>query len=151
MSEQARIDWEQVRWAVGFLAAFEVHDFEAGVWSQSKVEDGALTLPFWTPSPVVERFLAGLNERGLIVNFDWPRWWHGRGLARDPARIGHAGARTCLKLLTLHVRADRFTEGHLAAMFESGQIVAILRRLKVLLDAQAGRNAEVVDGEPVIK
>jgi len=34
------------------------------------------------------------------------------------------------ELLTAHVRGDRFVEGHLASVFESGHITAILRRLK---------------------
>jgi hypothetical protein len=35
-------------------------------------------------------------------------------------------------LLTTHSRKDRFCEGHLAAMFENGHIVALLRRLREL-------------------
>ena len=34
------------------------------------------------------------------------------------------------ELVTAHVRADRFVEGHLVSVFESGHITAILRRLK---------------------
>lgn len=41
----------------------------------------------------------------------------------------------------MHVRADRFVEGHLAAMFASGQIVAILRRLQALA-TRAGINQQ---------
>jgi hypothetical protein len=37
---------------------------------------------------------------------------------------------TLRKLLTTHVRADRFVEGHLAGVLESGHMLAILRRLK---------------------
>ena len=35
-------------------------------------------------------------------------------------------------------RADRFTEGHLAEMIDSGHIRSILERLKTLRDAAAG-------------
>ena len=43
-----------------------------------------------------------------------------------------ADSEPILKLLTTHVRKERFCEGHLAAMFEDGHIVALLRRLKVI-------------------
>ena len=39
---------------------------------------------------------------------------------------------TLRRLLTTHVRADRFTEGHLAAELENGHICAILEQLEEL-------------------
>jgi hypothetical protein len=43
------------------------------------------------------------------------------------------------KLLTLHVRADRFSEGHLAHLFETGQMVMILKRSAEIYQSK-GRN-----------
>lgn len=43
--------------------------------------------------------------------------------------VQKANLQTLRKLLTVHVCADRFTEGHLAAMFESGHIAMILKRM----------------------
>jgi hypothetical protein len=34
--------------------------------------------------------------------------------------------------LTTHARAERFSEGHLIEMFQTGHVTAILRRLRVL-------------------
>ena len=45
--------------------------------------------------------------------------------------LASADLLTLRKLLTTHIRADRFTEGHL----ESGHITAILRQLKQIRDA----------------
>jgi hypothetical protein len=36
-----------------------------------------------------------------------------------------------------HVRADRFVEGHLASVLESGHITAILRRLRGIREQMA--------------
>jgi len=35
-------------------------------------------------------------------------------------------------LLTIHVRKERFCEGHLACVCESGHIVSVLKKLKQL-------------------
>jgi len=45
------------------------------------------------------------------------------------------------KLLTTHVRKERFCEGHLLAMFESGHIVNVLRRLKGLRSTMGEQRA----------
>jgi len=49
-----------------------------------------------------------------------------------PEMIESADTTAIRKLLTTHVRKDQFCEGHLAAMFENGHIVALLRRLKAI-------------------
>jgi len=37
-------------------------------------------------------------------------------------------------LLAAHLRADRFTEGHLLQAFQRGHIVTILKRVESLID-----------------
>ena len=62
---------------------------------------------------------------------DWVQW---QDVAVEyvglQEKIDSADVLTLKKLFTTHVRKDRFCEGHLAAMFENGHIVALLRRLK---------------------
>ena len=48
----------------------------------------------------------------------------------EPARLDHAGLEDLCRLLTTHVRSDRFNERHLVAMYENGHVTAILRRLQ---------------------
>lgn len=97
------------------------------MWAPPReVEPTVVTMPAWSPSPTVNRSLDGLYERELIVVFDCPRRWYGLGLMRSSERIKRASGCTCLKLLTVHMRIERFNAGHLAAMFECGQITAIL-------------------------
>ena len=61
-----------------------------------------------------------------MVVFDWSRW---RAEVSDPTAVGGADLLARRKLLTFHVRADRFSEGHRISVFERGYIIAILRRL----------------------
>jgi hypothetical protein len=74
-------------------------------------------------------FIKALSTNGFIQPFDWMNWWEGEQLVNNPALLKKASQQTLRKLLTAHVRADRFSEGHLAAMFEAGHIVMILKRL----------------------
>ena len=55
------------------------------------------------------------------------------GYFENPTRLETADPETIRKLLTLHVRKDRFCEGHFLEMLEVDNIQAILRRLATLL------------------
>ncbi len=54
-------------------------------------------------------------------------------LIDDPDAVRSADLLTCRKLLTTHVRAYRFSEGHLAEVIKSGHIAAVLRRVAELI------------------
>ena len=70
-------------------------------------------------------------ERGWMVVFDWPEWAHseGKALMATPARLGQADLETVRKLLTAHVRQDRFVEGSLEASVRDGSLVPVMARL----------------------
>lgn len=51
----------------------------------------------------------------------------------DPDAVRSADLLTCRKLLTTHVRANRFSEGHLAGVIKSGHIAAVLLRAAELI------------------
>ncbi|MFW5792247.1 MAG: DUF6508 domain-containing protein [Desulfohalobiaceae bacterium] len=48
----------------------------------------------------------------------------------DPAFIAQADIDRIIRLLTTHIRADRFCDGHLLSVLENGSIVRILTRLE---------------------
>ena len=76
-------------------------------------------------------FVGGLDEKGLLFLFDWMAWNDtADSYIRNPESLLDASADVCFKLLFLHIRADRFTDGHLAKMLESGHIITILKRLR---------------------
>jgi len=59
-------------------------------------------------------------------------WEEGRAYEADPARLAAADVATLRRLITLHVRADRFVEGHLAAVAADGTLLTLLRRVRDL-------------------
>lgn len=80
-----------------------------------------------------------LYEQKIIIVFDWTSW--GDEVKRyqaEPEALARANLLTLRKLLTAHIRADRFVEGRLASVLESGHIAAILRRLKQIRDEMIG-------------
>ena len=88
-----------------FLSIFERPGFTAGEWDRPEPDKGGIPpMPDVIFSDEVSEFIAACY------------------------------ASTLLRLLTTHLRADRFCEGHLLGMFESGHIVRFLRRLKELED-----------------
>jgi hypothetical protein len=83
--------------------------------------------------PLVEEFLQALYRHKFIRNYDWGKWTpQAEAIYKDQRRLDRATMTTCLKLLTLHARRDRFVEGHFAAMLTSGHIIAVLKRMEEL-------------------
>lgn len=103
---------------------FEQPDFSPGEWI---THEGSL--PYFDYTIKVIDFIETLSGNGFIQPFDWMIWREGERLVDHPELLRRANLQTLRKLLTAHVRVDRFSEGHLAAMFESGPIAMILKRL----------------------
>jgi hypothetical protein len=103
-------------------------------WEPSRRrDDGVISMPYVGYAPEILAFERALAEHGFVVPFGWPAWAEeGMGIQRDPALLGEADLRTIVRLFTLHVRADRFSEGHLAEAIERGWLLALLERLEVL-------------------
>lgn len=114
-----------------FLPALE--SGEAGTWQGGeKRKDGSFTMPWFDFNATTLAFKRGCSANGWVVSeFDWNAWaataqWY----VDDPRRLENSDLSTIQKLLTAHIRADRFIEGHLAAVIESGHVAAILIRLR---------------------
>ena len=80
-------------------------------------------------SAEVMEFQQALHDIGLFFNFDWGAW-HGQAerFFEDPEAVAGADEATLRRLLTLHVRKERFAENHLLEMLRSGHVAAVLRR-----------------------
>lgn len=76
-------------------------------------------------------YIAGL----IMPSFDWMKW---TGQAQEyvnrPELVNLADFETLCKLLTTHVRNDRFCDGHMRSMILGGHMSELLRRLKTLND-----------------
>ena len=118
---------KQIDALLPFLDRFEEVGFSAGSW---KMPEGQF--PWFDFNEVVMEFNQALYDNGWVTPaFDWTEWQESaKKFVDSPKKIEKADATTIQKLLTTHSRADRFCEGHLASMFESGHIVALLRRLR---------------------
>ncbi len=122
---------ENILAVLEFLPVFEQSNFSAGEW---KSEEGVFA--HYNYSEVVLRFEQALYNNGFIQPFNWSIWEEGKRLVDHPELLQRANLQTLGKLLTAHVRAERFSDGHLAAMFESGHIHHILKRMKEISDAK---------------
>lgn len=89
-----------------------------------------ITLDPYSYAPEVDQFIQVLYQEGLIIQFNWTSWQReAEAWMNHPERIGTCALETIQKLLTTHVRAERFCSGHLAHTIKTGHILAILNRL----------------------
>ncbi len=111
-----------------FLPLFERPDCVFGEWHGPPGQ-----FPFFAFSEEVMAFVGALDRARLVFPFDWPSWQdEAARYTSNPRALETADLLALRKLLTTHVRKDRFVEGHLASVLESGHITAILRRLETI-------------------
>jgi hypothetical protein len=71
-----------------------------------------------------------LYKARIVYSFDWPGWQpEADRLYRNDKALRAASLSDLRKLLTTHVRKDRFCEGHLKAMVTAGHVLAILEQV----------------------
>ncbi len=94
--------------------------------------DDSNQFPFYNWSPVVSRFVDLVYELEIIVNFNWSGWYEGKALLENPKTYyERLDIVTLCKLLTVIVRADRFSEGTLVGSFENGIIQKIIKSIRL--------------------
>ncbi|QHT68311.1 hypothetical protein GXP67_17520 [Rhodocytophaga rosea] len=73
-----------------------------------------------------------LYRHGFILeNFDWMQWSdHALAFEEDRSKLSTADLPTLYKIITTHIRADRFTEGHYDSILENGFLADVLLRFK---------------------
>jgi len=90
------------------------------------------------------------------LDFDWTIWQQQAGeFINYPERVKTADLATIQKLLTTHVRAERFCSGHLAHTIQTGHLLVILNRLAEIRSHMATeilatdwrRQVEIVQGD----
>ncbi len=130
--EIPEISIEQIDEILEFLPIFEQEGFDFGEEPYlQKTGDKYFNFMgnFW--SDEVSEFVHLLYDSNIIFSFDWPSWGkEAEKYYENPDELSRADLMILRKLMLVHVRQDRFCEGHLLAMFNEGHINAILRRLK---------------------
>lgn len=81
----------------------------------------------------VSRFMDACYKNGFVVRFDWEGWEaEGTRAVNTPELVQAADIAYVRRLLTWHIRQNRFTRNHVASMIASGHILLILNRLREL-------------------
>jgi hypothetical protein len=140
---------QQIRVLTKFLPILEKinpHDFSHSVRLPGN-EDVCYGIGHVEFHPAVYEFTKACYGNAFVQpSFDWPAWAkEARRYMADPALVASARLATCIKLITAHLRYERFCDGHLHSVFESGHLTAVLRRLKVILE-KADRTSASVRG-----
>jgi hypothetical protein len=107
-----------------------------------KVDDKTFELLPATLSGKALDFFDACYAGKFVQDFDWQGWReeHESELASE-AFIGRADLATIVRLLTVHLRADHFCNGHLLSIMRDGTILGILRRL--LEVCESGREVKM--------
>ena len=115
-----------------FLPLFDVpnRDFVERWGGGKKTESGAITMPYPVYPEDVKQFYR-LAGQPCWSDEDYEPKKAARML-QDDAFIQCATLAEVVTMLTYCVRGERLSDGHWAAMLESGRIVALLKRLRVL-------------------
>ena len=88
------------------------------------------SLPWWELSTDAMAFIQAIYHNEFVISFDWVTWQEeGFRYIKSRKKVAQADLQTICQLLTLHVRRNRFCDGHFAAQLENGHMAAILHRL----------------------
>lgn len=118
-----------------FLPIFEAPGFVFGTWKEPTSNGGIAEMPHVNLSEEASSFQRTVYESHFIIPFDWGEWIgteEARILRDSPDALSSATAEQLAKLLTVFIRQDRFVEGALLEAFDTGILVAVLRRAAVL-------------------
>jgi hypothetical protein len=119
------ISAEQMDAVLRFLPIFQQPGYSFG-----EVQAPEGQFPYYAESHEVLEFVQVLYETEMVFPFNWNQWQEeARQYMDQPEKLASADLLTLRKLLTTHVRVDRFSEGHLGQMLENGHVTAILKRL----------------------
>lgn len=142
-SKGSVITREGIDRVVSFIPALEsIPANEIARWpDHGKVADGTLVLSLEPEyHPTVRALMRSFRENHFVQPFDWPEWQStAEKIFNEPHRLSKVTLKTCVKLITLHVRKDRFVGGHFGEMVRRGHIATILRRLAELRKSLAVR------------
>ncbi len=126
MDSIPEIGLQQIDAILKYLPIFEKQDYQFGQWMEPEGQ-----FPYFSFSPEVNEFINMLHRQNIVIPFDWTSWREeAERYQTDAKALETADLLTLRKLFTVHVRAERFAEGHLASVFESGHITSILHCLK---------------------
>ena len=88
----------------------------------------------WGPSYSAEMRTVMDAMEPLMIQFSWPDWQEEAvKYVRSAELMAAADLETVRRLVTTHMRKERFCQGHVGSTFESGHLMALLDRAAELL------------------
>lgn len=138
---------DSLKHLAAFLPDLEQPEFSAGeMRGGNEMEPGILRMPYASYSEVVDRFIDYAYKYGWVIqDFDWPAWAQSAEAIRlrdEESALECATAEQLIRLLTVLIRQERFSEGSLLTAFESGLMLRIVRRAAALADDRSPRPGE---------
>lgn len=113
---------------LAFSALFESQDAKL-----YQLEIKASHLEPYRYSEDICRFIKTLYEENFVISFDWLAWQdEAKRFIYNPTSLNLADIYILNKLLTTHVRQERFCSGHLAKIINNGHILAIVKRIAAI-------------------
>lgn len=86
-------------------------------------------------SEVVDRFVVLGSREEIRIIFDWMAWKEGQTMLDDPAfDLGTLDLVTLRKMITMIIRAERFSEGTWLLLFENGTVLRLLKAIRKVLE-----------------
>jgi hypothetical protein len=99
-----------------------------------KSEDGVLIVPYEQEHAVISLSREITYQIPIIIDFIWTSWDEGRVIVSDENfEFDSIYIPNLCKLITAFVRNDRFCEGALIDVFDSGQMLKILKSIEMQL------------------
>ncbi len=115
-----------------FLPYF--NDDRARFGTEVSITDGCIAPSILTPKSM--EFYEACYEHNFVQDFDWGEWSQSRqGMVSCGEGIEDLDLAGIGRLLTAHIRGDRFCDGHLLGVMRSGQMAHILERLMELIES----------------
>jgi hypothetical protein len=116
---------------LGLLPAIKKSKKFGKLVGAEKMEDGSISLPYWSEDEIVSEFFNTAYFLGIVVMFDWSAWSEGILILNDPmADFNEFDISTLCKLLTVIIRSDKFCEGYMINCFENGTVAAIIEAIQ---------------------
>ena len=132
-------DWslrERLKALASFKADFERPGFVFGESHPGKQVGYTYTSGWVFYGEVANRLSRTAYAYGWVRVFDWSSWHvseEGTKLWNDPGAISEANEDELARVITTHMRGERFSDGHLQGAFEAGVLTAIVTRAGELL------------------
>ncbi|UFH53479.1 DUF6508 domain-containing protein [Spirosoma sp. KNUC1025] len=125
-------DWNKL---FGLMPEIDATQKFGEVMGGDKLPDDSITMPYWSSAKIVDKFFYAVNDLDVVPVYNWTSWKEGKNLLDDNrTNYNNLTIETLCKLLSIVIRADRFSDGYLVSMFTNGKMLKIIRAIKINRD-----------------